>query len=73
MSKMVTREIYLRHTDTAGRSDVRWHIVHDADAFLAARQAEANKLNRDQEAGKPRLAKVELATKEQYEAERKSR
>lgn len=68
---MSTREIYLRHTDCAGRSDIRWHIVHNADAFLAARQAEASKLNAEQKPGEPRMARVELATKEQYDEERK--
>lgn len=70
--KITTREIHLRHTSASGDSYVAHHIVHDADKFLAARQAEAKKLNAEQPKGEPRLAKVELITPEQYANERKT-
>ncbi len=70
--KLTTREIHMRHTSVTGSSYVRHHIVHDADKFIAARKAEARKLNADQEDGDPRMAKVELITPEQYAEERKA-
>ena len=65
------RDIYMRHTDTGGKSFVRLHRVWDADRFVAARQAEAEKLNADVKDGAPRLAKAEQITEEQYRKERK--
>jgi hypothetical protein len=70
--ELVTRDIFLRHTATDGKSYVRDHRVWDADRFIAAQQAAAQKLNDGEAAGKPRLAKVEQITEEQYRAERKA-
>lgn len=70
--EMVTRDIYLRHTSVDGKSYVQEHRVWDADRFLATRQDEARKLNKDAAAkGKPASAAVEQITHQQYLNERK--
>lgn len=63
---MAGRDLHLKHTDTNGQSAIRCHRVWDADNFLLTRQAEATKANRDVDGNKPRLAAVELSTREHY-------
>lgn len=69
--EMVTREIYVRHTDTDGNSYIAWHLVWDADRFMASQQETANKLNADAKPGKPRLAAVAQVSPEEYTRSRK--
>lgn len=61
-----TREIYVRHTDTSGKSHVMSHFVWDADKFLASLKEAAQKVNADVKGDKPRKAGAEQITKEQY-------
>lgn len=65
---MLGRDIYLRHTNTAGVSFVQCHRVWDAERFIASQQAAAAKLNEDVKGDLPRLAKVEQITDKQYES-----
>lgn len=67
------RDLYMRHTDTNGHSYVTEHRVHDAERFVAAREAEAKKLNAEVKGGAPRKAAVQQITKEQYLKERKAK
>lgn len=70
-NSMVGRDVFVRHTDTNGHATVRSHRVWCADLFLAARAAEADKLNHDvKDKDAPRLAKVEVITQAQYLKER---
>ncbi len=65
-----TREIYVRHTDTSGQSHVMSHFVWNADKFIAELKEAAQKVNDDQQPGKPRKAAAEQITHEQYLKER---
>lgn len=65
-----SRDFWLRHTDTDGKSYVREHRVWDGELFLASQQDAARNLNEGQKPGKSRLAKVEQITQEQYLKER---
>jgi hypothetical protein len=67
---MTGRDVHLRLTDTSGHKTVRQHRVWCADTFLAARAAEADKLNREVKGEGPRLAKVEVITAAEYAKER---
>lgn len=67
---MEARDLYLRHTDTNGKSTNQMHRVWDADKFLASQQDEATKQNTKVKEGAPRLAKVEQITRETYRDER---
>lgn len=62
------RDIYVRHTDTNGKSHVEQHRVWDRDRFIASRQADASQANAKVEGDGKRLAKVELITAEQFKA-----
>jgi hypothetical protein len=69
-------DLYLRHTDTNGASFVQCHRVWDADRFLSVRQAEARKANadvKDEPGAKPapRLARIDIASREDYLATKK--
>ena len=64
------RDLHLRHTATDGTHYVQCHRVWDADLFLATRQADARQLNEKVKGDSPRMAKVELITRETYQAER---
>lgn len=61
-----TREIYVRHTDTSGKTHVASHFVWDADKFIGELKAAAEKVNQDQKSGLPRKANAEQITREQY-------
>lgn len=63
-------DIYIRHTDAAGRAVVREHRVWHKEAFLAARQGEAKMENEKAPKDSPRLAAAEQITREQYLRER---
>lgn len=65
------RDLHLRHTDVNGASYVQCHRVWDADRFFNARSAETHRANLDAKPPSPRLANVELLTREQYLAARK--
>jgi hypothetical protein len=69
---MSARDIYMRHTSPEGKSYVMEHRVWDAERFVAACAAAAVTVNEKQDAGKPRLAKSEQITRDQYLAERKA-
>lgn len=69
---MSARDIYMRHTSPEGNSYVMEHRVWDAQRFIASCEAAALSVNEKQEAGKPRKAKAEQITREQYLAERKA-
>ena len=64
------RDLYMRHTDTDGRSFVQLHRVWDAERFVAARKAEACSLNADVKGNAPRLALVQQITRDQFLQER---
>ncbi|MBX3653238.1 MAG: hypothetical protein KF686_03575 [Ramlibacter sp.] len=66
-----TREIYVRHTDTAGKSHVMSHLVWDAEKFIASLKTAAEKVNADQKPGDPRKANAEQVTYGQYLMEKK--
>lgn len=72
-SQIGTREIYARHTDCSGKTYVSSHWVWDADLFIAARRSDAEKANEKQEAGKPRLARFDQITQEQFTNEKAPR
>jgi hypothetical protein len=58
---LVGRDLYLRHTDTNGRSNVQLHRVWDVERFLAARQSDAQRLNagvKDKDAARPACVEV---------------
>lgn len=65
-AEMVCRDLYMRHTDTGGRSWVIEHRVWDAERFVAAQAAAADQLNADVEGDGPRKAKAEQITRDQY-------
>lgn len=74
---ITSREIYARHTGTEGKSYAASHLVWSTDeqdgatTFIAARNAEAAKLNdKARQEDKPAKAKVEQITHEQYLKER---
>lgn len=69
-SSPAARDLHLRHTATNGTSYVQCHRVWDADRFLLARQGEAHKANAEAKGDAPRLAKVELITRETYQQSR---
>lgn len=72
--EMTARDIFVRHTATDGTSTVQQHRVWDAERFMAARQADAVKLNADVKGDEaPRKAKAEQITADQYSAERARR
>lgn len=71
MDTHICRDIWIRHTDTDGRSAVVCHRVWDAERFVAAQQRSAEQLNLKAEDGASHLAKVEQITEEQYKAERR--
>ena len=64
-------DLFLRHTNPSGDSYVASHRAWDKERFLAARRADAEKVNRDQKEGAPRLAAIQQITEEQYRTERK--
>lgn len=68
--EITTRDIWMRHTDVAGKSYVAEHRVWDAQLFAASQQKAAANLNADQKKGQPRLAKAEQITEEQYRKEK---
>ena len=61
-------DIYMRYTDTAGKTTVREQRVWDKDRFVTARQADAAKEN-DKASG-PKLAAAQQITRDQYLKER---
>ncbi len=67
---MVSRYLFMRHTNVDGEAYVQQHRVWDAGRFIETRAREAAKLNADQTDGKPRLAKAEAITEEQFRKER---
>jgi len=71
--EMVARDIFVRHTATDGNSFVQQHRVWDAERFMAARHADAAKLNGEVKGDAPRKAKAEQITEDQYRAERTTR
>ncbi len=70
---MAGRDLYLKHTSTDGQSAVRCHRVWDADKFLLTQQGDAHKANAEVKGAAPRLAAVELSTRDQYNASRSPR
>ena len=70
MMKMLGHDIYIRHTNTDGKSWVAFHRVWDKSIFLATQQRDAEQSN--QEAigkGKSAQADVTQITFEQYRKE----
>ena len=65
-----TREIYVRHTDTSGKSHVMSHFVWNADKFVSGLKEAAQKVNADVKGNGPRKADAEQITHEQYLKER---
>lgn len=65
-----TREIYVRHTDTSGKSHVMSHLVWHADKFIDSLKDAAQKVNAGTEGDLPRMADAEQITQEQYQKER---
>lgn len=66
----MSTEIYLRETDTNGKSVIRCHLVWDLPTFIAARGREVRELNeKAAEKGKPALAKIQIVTRDDYRAE----
>ncbi len=70
---IVGRDIYMRHTDTEGRSYVNEHRVWDAKKFVNSQAKAAADLNANVKGDGKRLAKAEQITKAVYLAERASR
>lgn len=68
--EMTTRDIWMRHTGVDSKSYVAEHRVWDADRFVASQQKAAADINSQQKPGKPRLAKAEQITEEQYRKEK---
>jgi hypothetical protein len=72
MDTIICRDLYMRHTNTAGQSWVIEHRVWDAERFVAAQRSAAEKLNADVKGDRPRLAKAEQITRDNYLNERTS-
>lgn len=70
---MNTRDIYLRHTATDGKSYVAEHRVWDAERFITAQQRAAADVNAKQKTDQPGKARVDQITKEQYRKERNAK
>lgn len=68
--ELVSRDIYLRHTDADGKSRVVEHRVWDADRFIASQEEAARKVNAEQKGDAPRRAAVQQITHDQYLKER---
>lgn len=71
-NRISTRDIWLRHTATNGKSHVQEHRVWDGDKFVKSQQADAADMNAKVKDPAPRNAKVEQITEEQYRAARKA-
>lgn len=69
--EMVGFDLFIRHTDTDGNSVVRMHRVWDKERFIAARQDEAASENAKVKGDKPRKARADHITEDQYKKERK--
>jgi hypothetical protein len=67
------RDMYVRHTNTDGRSYVHLHRVWSGSRFILARETEAANLNAEAlRKEKPALAKAEQITEDQFHNERKA-
>lgn len=71
-NRLITHDIYMRHTGPEGKSHVQEHRVWDGDRFVAARTAEAKALNEKEADATKRQAKCEQITEDQYRAARKA-
>lgn len=67
---MIGRDIFVRHTNTDGKSFVQCHRVWDVGLFMMARTAEASKLNAEVKGDGKRCAKCEQITEDQYRKEK---
>ncbi|MES2910573.1 MAG: hypothetical protein V4718_04245 [Pseudomonadota bacterium] len=71
-TQMTTRTIFVRSTDTEGKSYTSEHLVwktdekDGADLFIAARQKDAADLNAKSKNPNQRKAKAEIVTRETY-------
>lgn len=70
-TELQARDLYLKHTDTNGKTTVQCHRVWDADRFFFARQGDCHKANADVKDGQ-RLAAVALSSRAEYLATRKT-
>lgn len=68
--EMIGRDVFVRNTTTDGKTSVSSHRCHDADKFMASLADAAAKLNEQQPEGKPRKARVERITEDQYRKEK---
>lgn len=66
--EMAGFDLFMRHTNTDGKSHVQQHRVWDKQRFLDARSADAAQLNAKEGSKK---AKAEHITQDQYRKERK--
>lgn len=68
-TSMQVRDLYLKTTDTDGRTTYTEHRVWDPGRFLLAREADAAKLNAKAAAkGEPAKACAEQITRDQFKA-----
>lgn len=73
-AELFGHDVYVRHTNTDGKSHVMNHRVWDAQRFMASQQSAVEKLNAEAcnaKPPKPALAKCEQITEDQYRKERK--
>ena len=70
---LTTIDIYMRYTGADGKKHVKDHRVWDASRFVAARSAEAKRLNAEEKDEAKRNHYAEQITEEQYRAERAPR
>jgi hypothetical protein len=64
--ELMGRDVWMRHTSTDGKSYVNHHRVWDAEHFIESQHKAVRDVNEKQDGGKPRLAKAEPITEEQY-------
>jgi hypothetical protein len=70
--ELMGRDLWLRHTDTNGKSHVVQHRVWDGDRFVEAQKKAAEKVNEQQKDDEPKKARVDQITEDQYLKERQS-
>lgn len=68
--EMMGADLWMRHTGTDGKSYVQHHRVWDRERFTNEQQKAARDVNEKLDAGKPRLAKAEPITEDQYRKEK---
>lgn len=70
---LITHDVHMRYTGADGKKHVQEHRVWDSSRFVAARIAEAKRLNEREDDETKRNHHAEQITEQQYRAERAPR